>query len=506
MPNVWEVYAIRYATLEDRSRHGLAGSPPSAKLGFFAAEEDEDRDGLPNAFEIERGLNPTVGDSDGDRLQDKLETGSGVFFPPLDLGTFPWSADSDGGGTMDEAEIRARLDPTDASDDLAPSELPVDIRGRAGAWRVLGSWTLTATPDEARIDNGAAMRVNGAFPMTATALAGPSTVRLGPLFAGGLEVSRIIHAHPVEPCLRIVDVFRSLGSTAEGADVEIVFDFTADGAKIAATSSGDARLDEADRWVIVQDGLRHILHAFGGGSSLRTVSMEEDVLRERFVISIEPMKTQSLVHWIGTGSLQALESLARGLLDGDKGALDGPGAELAGSPVNLPPWRTSVTDLWPRGPVAPGEIWSIAGRFPSRDLVVTAGGIALDPVVIAAGRVALRAPESPGDHAIEVHAQGESIHAGVLRVEETGVRFRRGDVDGDGDVILTDAIRILGYLFRSESPPRCLDAADTDDSGGVDITDAIFLLQVLFQGLGPLSFPGGVVPGPDAGIDELPCG
>jgi len=492
-------------TLEDRSRHGLAASPGSAKIGFFAAGGDDDRDGLPNAFEILRGQSPVAGDSDGDRLQDKFETGSGVSFPPLDLGTFPWTADSDGGGTMDEEELRSRLDPTDASDDLAPAELPVDIRGRAGAWRVLSSWNLTGTPQEARIDNGAAIRINGEYPGSVTALAGPSSVRLGPVLAGGIEVSRVVHAHPVEPVLRIVDVFRNPGAAVESADVEIVFDFATDAAKVARTSSGDALLDAADRWVVVEEGLRDSLHAFFGGPSLEAAAMDGDLLRERFVFPVEPGQSLSLVHFLATGNLASLELLARGLLDLERGALDGPGAELVMPSANVPRLRSAVRELWPRGPVGPGELWSLEGRFPTRNLVVTAGGARMEPVLFTSARVALRGPLVPGDHALEVLADGDLIHSGVLRVERGDGRFLRGDVDGDGAVILTDAIRILGHLFRSESAPRCLDAADTDDNGMVDITDAIFLLQVLFQGLGPLSYPGGAFAGPDAGVDELSC-
>jgi hypothetical protein len=291
----------------------------------------------------------------------------------------------------------------------------------------------------------------------------------------------------------------------ESADVEIVLDFAADAAKVARTSSGDALLDATDRWVIVEEGLRHSLHAFFGGSSLEAAAMDGDLLRERFVFPVEPGQTLSLVHFLATGNLAGLEVLARGLLDLERGALDGPGAELVMPSANAPRLRSSVRELWPRGPVGPGEIWSLGGRFPTRSLVVTAGGVRMEPVLFTSARVALRGPRVPGDHTLEVLADGELIHSGVLRVEVGGGRFLRGDVDGDGTVILTDAIRILGHLFRSESPPRCLDAADIDDNGIVDITDAIFLLQVLFQGLGPLSYPGGAIAGPDAGIDELSC-
>jgi hypothetical protein len=129
----------------------------------------------------------------------------------------------------------------------------------------------------------------------------------------------------------------------------------------------------------------------------------------------------------------------------------------------------------------------------------------MDRVLVGAERIALRAPAAPGEYRIEVLAGGRPFYSGVLRVESGEGLFARGDVNDDGAVLLTDAVRILGHLFRSEGAPRCLDAADVDDNGIVDIADAIFLLQVLFQGMGPLPYPGGAVPGPDAAIDGLPC-
>ncbi len=78
-------------------------------------------------------------------------------------------------------------------------------------------------------------------------------------------------------------------------------------------------------------------------------------------------------------------------------------------------------------------------------------------------------------------------------------RFRRGDVDDTGDLRLTDAVRILGFLFTGGEPPGCVDAADADDSGDVRLTDAIVILQFLFLG-GPE--PG--APFPDCGVDPTP--
>ena len=82
--------------------------------------------------------------------------------------------------------------------------------------------------------------------------------------------------------------------------------------------------------------------------------------------------------------------------------------------------------------------------------------------------------------------------------------FVRGDADADGKPGLTDAIFILGHLFRGGRAPVCLPAADVDDDGDVNITDAVYLLNFLFIGnrTPPAPFPGC---GPDPTEDELSC-
>ena len=82
--------------------------------------------------------------------------------------------------------------------------------------------------------------------------------------------------------------------------------------------------------------------------------------------------------------------------------------------------------------------------------------------------------------------------------------FVRGDADADGKPGLTDAIFILGHLFRGGRAPVCLPAADVDDDGDVNITDAVYLLNFLFIGnrTPPAPFPGC---GPDPTADELNC-
>jgi hypothetical protein len=62
-------------------------------------------------------------------------------------------------------------------------------------------------------------------------------------------------------------------------------------------------------------------------------------------------------------------------------------------------------------------------------------------------------------------------------------RFLRGDANGDGGIDVSDAIRVLLYLFAGADPePGCLSACDADDDGAVLLVDAIFELNFLFRG------------------------
>jgi hypothetical protein len=82
--------------------------------------------------------------------------------------------------------------------------------------------------------------------------------------------------------------------------------------------------------------------------------------------------------------------------------------------------------------------------------------------------------------------------------------FRRGELNGDGNTNIADAVFLLAYLFNDGLTPGCLDAADTNDDGGVNISDAVTLLAVLFSGAGPLPEPVGSC-GQDPTDDALEC-
>jgi glucose/arabinose dehydrogenase len=82
-------------------------------------------------------------------------------------------------------------------------------------------------------------------------------------------------------------------------------------------------------------------------------------------------------------------------------------------------------------------------------------------------------------------------------------RFRRGDADNNGAVNITDAITILGSLFRGTGPLGCNETGDADNDGVMNITDAIVLLDYLFRG-GPRPAPP--APGGPCGTDLDPPG
>ncbi len=83
--------------------------------------------------------------------------------------------------------------------------------------------------------------------------------------------------------------------------------------------------------------------------------------------------------------------------------------------------------------------------------------------------------------------------------------FRRGDVNDDGSVDISDPIVILGYLFSGASIPTCMDASDSNDDAQVNVGDAIHLLGYIFNNGTPPPAPGPFTCGPDVTDDTLGC-
>lgn len=144
------------------------------------------------------------------------------------------------------------------------------------------------------------------------------------------------------------------------------------------------------------------------------------------------------------------------------------------------------------------------------------GNMNADPLFVSAEDVHLR-PGSPAidrgtttgalDRDLEGKARpcGEGVDIGVYEFGDCELRrFLRGDADGSGDVVLTDAVLILGHLFLGQAAPKCLDAADTTDDGAVVITDAVYLLRNLFLGGSGPPAPNEAC-GVDPTSDEVTC-
>ena len=108
---------------------------------------------------------------------------------------------------------------------------------------------------------------------------------------------------------------------------------------------------------------------------------------------------------------------------------------------------------------------------------------------------------------IDGHSEFPLLTSSTVSIVEQGESglFLRGDTDGNTTLDITDAVRILNYLFLGGSPPICEDASDVFDSGTVDISAAIALLNYLFLGgaTPAVPFPA---PGLDPSDDALtPC-
>lgn len=73
-----------------------------------------------------------------------------------------------------------------------------------------------------------------------------------------------------------------------------------------------------------------------------------------------------------------------------------------------------------------------------------------------------------------------AVLLGVVSALAEAAEPIRGDVDRDGNLNITDAINVLGFLFLTNAAPYCQPAADANDDGTVNITDAVQVLNYLF--------------------------
>lgn len=103
------------------------------------------------------------------------------------------------------------------------------------------------------------------------------------------------------------------------------------------------------------------------------------------------------------------------------------------------------------------------------------------------------------------------IAAGAVDDDSNGIpdncepqAFRRGDLNTDGTMDVSDAVFGLEFLFVTQTV-TCEDAADANDDGSLNIGDAVFILSALFNSGDLPPDPGPQSCGLDPTGDSLNC-
>ncbi len=142
---------------------------------------------------------------------------------------------------------------------------------------------------------------------------------------------------------------------------------------------------------------------------------------------------------------------------------------------------------------APVQVASILSRRGGEEQ----GELQLEWTSPTTWRATLDVPEEEDEfELIGFDTHGEPIATtGVIVRRASGREFLRGDANGDLEVNLTDAIAGLRSLFGGDSL-ACEDAVDIDDDGNVNLSDVVRLLEYLFR-----SGDAPAAPFPASGVD-----
>jgi hypothetical protein len=161
----------------------------------------------------------------------------------------------------------------------------------------------------------------------------------------------------------------------------------------------------------------------------------------------------------------------------------------------------------PSNPLTPGVVYAFSVFVPSSDPVEQA---TLEEVrsVYAGLRRTFHLnplgyfPETPSQR--EIAANWTDVGFPILGLTTSGRPFRRGDVNADGLLNITDAVFLASFLFRNGPLPACLKSGDANDDDSLNITDVVSLLSYLIRNGAALAEPLRSC-GLDPTLDELSC-
>ena len=150
------------------------------------------------------------------------------------------------------------------------------------------------------------------------------------------------------------------------------------------------------------------------------------------------------------------------------------------------------------GPRAGGQEVTLNGLHFAEGLEVSFGSAAAPVVRVLSDREAIATTplaetglDVSGVVDVSVVLDGERSTLVDAYMYDPPVPFLRADANTDGRVNVSDAIRILTYLFAGGVDLSCLKTADVDADSGVNISDPILLLNYLFSDGAPLAEPRG---------------
>ncbi len=148
------------------------------------------------------------------------------------------------------------------------------------------------------------------------------------------------------------------------------------------------------------------------------------------------------------------------------------------------------------GEVPPGVTYTEIHEGPSTEFTLLDSG--LDPLITYC--YVVRSKDST------TGATSTNSNEACATTGDTEMVFKRGDVDGNGVLELTDVIRSLNFKFVGGGLTiDCQDAADLDDNGTLELTDDIRSLNFQFSGsASPPEPPGHLTCGPDVNDDAFP--